>query len=92
MRIICEYAAKIAKEAAVAYPKYYPALTWRKWGNPQKPQSGQLMLRPRLELAHTEQKFTALAGRYNFICSAFLNTRKCSSVFIQCDTCTLPLF
>jgi hypothetical protein len=27
---------KIAKEAAVAYPKYYPALTWRKWVNSLK--------------------------------------------------------
>lgn len=49
------------------------------------------MLRPRLEPAHTEQKFTGLAGRYNFICSAFLNTRKCSSAFIQCATCTFPV-
>jgi hypothetical protein len=32
MRILCEYAAKITKEPAVAYPKYYPALAWRKWG------------------------------------------------------------
>jgi len=34
--IICEYSAKSAKEGAVAYPKYYPALTCRKWENSSK--------------------------------------------------------
>ena len=73
-------------------PEVLPSTGLEKMGEtPQKPQSGQLMLRPRLEPAHTEQKFTASAGMYNFICSAFLNTRKCSNLFTQYDTCTLPL-
>jgi len=79
-RIICEYSAKIAKEAAVAYPSTTQHWPGENGKTPHKSQSGQLMLWPRLEPAHAE-KFTALAGRYNFICSAFLNIRKCSSAF-----------
>jgi len=36
MTIYCEYSAKLAKKAAVPYPKYYPALTCRKWENSSK--------------------------------------------------------
>jgi len=88
MRIICEYAAKIAKEATVAYPKYYPALTWRKWGNSSKAsvRTANAPAEIRTGTYRTE------VHRHNFICSAFLNTRKCSSAFTQRDTCTLPLF
>ena len=92
IRIIYEYVAKIAKDAAVAYPKYYPALAWRKWGNSSKASIRTANAPAEIRTGTSRTEVHSVSWKVQLYLQRFPKYKKMQLCLYTCDTCTLPLF